>query len=295
MSPQFYFFLNSQTSRESEDRLRLENEKLKAEISSLEESLRTSQTQMDVRYKNLSERESNNNLKIQYLRKTLVDLCNQFSLMTPVYLISDFIKHYVALLEARKKFDVEALQMRSKSLPETILSETQLKEIAMSGDIEVKIEIIKQKSSCDYLKQQLEMSAVSLKELHNEIARIKLNEVRNMQHWNTIQMLFGNDGNKVPQKELIVQLDKGVQVEPPLKNDCGTNTDEIVKSSSTPPKTPIKKVQLSEDPQSTSSEITVLSTQPNDTEDDDQKSLHMQLKMALILASSRSSLLIETG
>lgn len=283
--------------------MRLENEKLKAEISSLEEILRTSQTQMDVQYKNLSERESNNKLKIQYLRKTLVDLCNQFSSMTPVYLISDFIKHYVALLEARKKFEVGALQMRSKSSPEITLSEAQLKEFAMADDIEVKIEIIKQKSSCDYLKQQLEMSAISLKELHNEIARIKLNEIRNMQHWNTIQMLFGgnNDSNKVTQKELIVQFDKAVQVEP-LKNDCGTNTDEIVRRVSTPnksssslPKTPIKNIQLSEDPQSTSSEITVVSPpQPNDT-DDDQKSLQMQLKMALILASSRSSLLIETG
>ena len=115
-------------------------------------------------------------------------------------------------------------------------------------------------------------------------------------------MLFGgnNDGNKSPQKELIVQFDKAVQVEP-LKNDCGTNTDVIVrrvstpKKSSTPPKSPIKNIQLSEDPQSTSSEITVVSPpQPIDT-DDDQKSLQMQLKMALILASSRSSLLIETG
>lgn len=278
--------------------MRLENEKLKAEISSLEETLRTSKTQVDAQYKNLSERESNNKLKIQYLRKTLVDMCNQYSSMTPIYLISDFIKHYATLLEARKNFDVKALQTRSKSLPKISLSEAQLKEISMASDIEVKIEIIKQKSSCDYLKQQLEMSAVSLKELHNEIARIKLNEVRNMQHWNTIQMLFGSDGNKATQKELIVQFDKEIQVEP-LRNDCGTITDEIEsasspkKSSSTPPSTRMEKMQKSKEPTSTSSENTVV---PIDTDSDgDRKSLRVQLKKALILASSRSALLIETG
>jgi centrosomal protein CEP290 len=259
-----------------------------------------SQVQIDERFKELIERESNNNLKIRYLRKTMLDLCNQYSSMTPIYLISDFIKHYIALLEARKQFDVKSIEMRAKSSPEVIPSQSQLKEISLTGDIEAKIEIIKHKSSCDYLKEQLKASEATIKELHNEIARIKANEIKNMQHWNTIRMLFGNDEiNAKVEERLILKFDKEVQAEP-SKNDCGTITDEIshqvpeptkLSSSSTSPSTPIK---TSEDPHSSSSEITVKAVAMDDNLDD-QKSLQMQLKKALILASSRSSLLIETG
>lgn len=270
----------------------------------LEENLRRSQVQIDERFKELTERESNNKLKICYLRKTLLDLCNQYSSMTPVYLISDFIKHYVALLEARKQFDVESIEMRTKSSPEITPSAAQLKEISLTGDIEAKIEIIKHKSSCDYLKEQLKVSETTIKELHNEIARIKTNEIKSMQHWNTIRMLFGSDdsseNNAKVEERLILKFDKEVQAEP-SKNDCGTITDEIshhqqvpetTKLSSSPQSTPIK---TSEDPHSSaSSEITVKAVATEDNLDD-QKSLQMQLKKALILASSRSSLLIETG
>jgi hypothetical protein len=250
----------------------------------LEEKLRLAQSLIDEKHKELNERENNNKLKIRYLQKSLVDLCNQFSSMTPIYLISDFIKHYAALLEAKKQFNVETLQARSKLTPEIISSDVQ------PCDIEAKIEIIRQKSSCDYLKQQLEMSETTIKELHNEIARIKMNEIKNMQHWNTIRMLFDTQP-QIERKEVkILRADKEIQVEP-SRNDCGTITDEI----NVPEEKSSRAIKTGEDLPSTSSEITIVSTVAAEKEDNDSKSLQMQLKKALILASSRSALLIETG
>lgn len=263
--------------------MRLESEKLKYELISLEEKLQRTQTLVDEKHKELKERENDNKLKIRYLRKSLVDLCNQFSSMTPIYLISDFIKHYAALLEAKKQFDVDSLQARSKLTPEITSFEAQP---TTSSDIEAKIEIIRQKSSCDYLKQQLEMSETTIKELHNEIARIKLNEIKNMQHWNTIRVLFDNDAPVERNAEKVSRADKEIQVVP-SRNDCGTNTDEI----KVPEEATIKS---NEDLPPISSEITIVATTV-EKEDNDQKSLQMQLKKALILASSRSALLIETG
>lgn len=266
--------------------MRLDNERLKSELLSLEEKLRLTQSLVNETHKELSERENNNKLKIRYLRKSLVDLCNQFSSMTPIYLISDFIKHYAALLEAKKQFDIESLQARSKLTPEIILSDVQ----PPTSDIETKIEIIRQKSSCEYLKQQLEMSETTIKELHNEIARIKMNEIKNMQHWNTIRMLFDVPRQIIKEEVKILRVDKEIQVEP-LRNDCGTITDEVNVSEETS-SNPIKST---ENLPSTSSEITIVSNVAVEKEDNDQKSLQMQLKKALILASSRSALLIETG
>lgn len=267
--------------------MRLDNDRLKSELLSLEEKLRLAHSLVDETHKELNERENNNKLKIRYLQKSLVDLCNQFSSMTPIYLISDFIKHYAALLEAKKQFDVQSLQARSKLTPEISLSEVQ----PMTSDIEAKIEIIRQKSSCDYLKQQLEMSEITIKELHNEIARIKMNEIKNMQHWNTIRLLFNNETQIEREEVKISCTEKGVQVEPST-NDCGTITDEI----NVPEQTSSNPIKSNEDLASTSSEITVIATVAAvEKEDNDQKSLKMQLKKALILASSRSALLIETG
>lgn len=295
-------------AKDNEDRMRLENDKLKSEILILHETVQRAQSTLDEKCKELIDRESNNLLKIQYLKKSLLDLCNQYSSMAPVYLITDFIKHYAALLEAKKQFDVETTtNMRTQSMPDVSHDSivAQLKEMSMT-DIEAKIEIIRYKSSCDYLKQQLEVNETLIKELHNEIARIKVNEIKAIQHWKAIRMLFGDDNNddvnnsnrikinigddekKVDEK---VKFDKETQVEV-VRNDCGTNTDMQMLDLSLAQKIPSAV--------SNDANVDPISHQPQNShtsfndEKQQQHSLDVQLKKALSLASSRSSLLIET-
>lgn len=270
-------------SKENEDILKLENDKLKSEIIILKDNIQKAHEMTDDKLKELNERENSNLLKIQYLKKSLIDLCNQYSSMTPMYLITDFIKHYAELLDAKKQFDIDMLNFKSKSMPEISHTDsivTQLKEMSMT-DIEGKIEIIKYKSSCDYLKQQLELHETTIKELHNEIARIKLNEIKSTQHWNAIRMLFGdNQVSVVDNSEKVEKFDKSTQIDV-IKKDCGTITDKDVEASPLQP---------------TVSEIKKPQTPPTAqiALQDDQNSLEIQLKKALSLASSRSSLLIET-
>lgn len=272
-------------SKENEDILKLENDKLKSEIIILKDNIQKAHEMTDEKLKELNERENSNLLKIQYLKKSLIDLCNQYSSMTPMYLITDFIKHYAELLDAKKQFDIEMLNLRSQSMPEISHTDsivTQLKEMSMT-DIEGKIEIIKYKSSCDYLKQQLELHETTIKELHNEIARIKLNEIKSTQHWNAIRILFGDNQVSVSEiSEKVEKFDKSTQIDV-IKKDCGTITDkevEVPKQQQIINEIEIEKPQTPPTPQT--------------IHQDDQNSLEIQLKKALSLASSRSSLLIET-
>lgn len=287
-------------AKDHEDQMKLEIDQLKSEMDLLQQKLNEKHDLMNTKQMELKERESNNMLKIQYLKKTMRDLCNQYSSMTPVYLIADFVKDYATLLETKKRFEMELLKLKAHATPEVSADMliAQLKETPYSkSDIEAKIEIIKQRSSCDYLKQQLELQESTIKELHSELARAKMNEVKNSQHWNAIRMLFSNNGseNKEAKPDGKLLVDKEIQTEV-SKRDCSTNTDELT-SPTTSSSQSVPTTILQQTHQQVSSEelpIVASKESPPQSMEFDQKSLESQLKKALMLASSRSALLIET-
>ncbi|CRL02221.1 CLUMA_CG015577, isoform A [Clunio marinus] len=284
-------------SKEHEEEMKLEVDELKAQVQLLHEKIKTGSEEMNEKYNELMKQEHNNQMKIKYLKKTLVDLCHQYSSMTPVYLIADFIKDYTALLAAKKKIEVEKTTMKSHGTleisQESIIATLGENSPLLKSDIEAKIEIIKHKSSCEYLRQQLELRESTIKDLHNEVARVKLNEIRNMQHWNAIQMLFDLNERSHEEKKCEM-MDKALQVDVETK-DCSTSTDEVLRVVSEKNLTvqPNVAVQIPSDDESPQPQLVVESSTTS-IDNINQKSLESQLKKALLLASSRSALLIET-
>lgn len=166
-----------QLTTERGDKMKLEIDELKSQVDLLQKKINDKRKELDEKQNEVKEKEGNNLLKIQYLKKSLVDLCNQFSSMTPVYLIADFVKDYSAVPEMKKNCEMERLKLKESPELSMDLIVSQLKETLIPRtDIEARIEIIKQKSSCDYLKQQLEMQEMTIKDLHNEVAKAKMTE-----------------------------------------------------------------------------------------------------------------------
>lgn len=290
-------YLLTKTTRELKvaqdhaDQMKMEIDQMAVEVDQLKLKLNSKQQETDQKCVELKEREANNLLKIQYLKKSLVDLCNQFSSMTPVYLIADFVKDYAMLLDMKKQFEVERSKLKSHAAPEVsadFISKYFKDSSIPKSDIEAKIDIIKYKSSCDYLKQQLELQEAAVRDLHSEAARAKLNEVKNTQHWNAIKMLFGGNGfeRKKAVADVKVMVDKEVQVEVAM-NDFATSTDDVPISVTPNPQI----IPLAPSPELPLAPSTA---SPPDSVNFDERSLQSQLKKALILASSRSALLIET-
>ena len=316
------------TAKEREDQMKLEIDQLKAEVGDMRERLSKREKKIEEKYVAMKQSQANNLLKIQYLKKTLKDLCNQFSSMTPVYLIADFVKDYAAVLETKKQFEVELAKARSQALPELSIEliVDQIKDASLpKTDIEARIEIIKQKSSCDYLKQQLEMQEATIKDLHSEVARAKISEIKNNQHWKAIKMLFGEKSSeKTAEVPKVKMVNQAIQTEV-ARRDCATNTDEFTFVSQQPitstHQTQVPSQKGSPGQQSTHGQPateSAVNTTFTVTQDQqpimidnksvkhdhnspdhqptyyEQKSLESQLKTALMLASSRSALLIET-
>lgn len=93
-------------AKDREDRMKLEIDEMKQELNELKEKLVEKENEVKKKCLEFKDKESNNILKIRYLKKSLNDLCNQFSSMTPVYLIADFVKDYAAVLEMKKQFEL---------------------------------------------------------------------------------------------------------------------------------------------------------------------------------------------
>ncbi|CAO1401032.1 unnamed protein product [Diamesa serratosioi] len=285
-----------------EEKMKMEIEQLKLDVKELEQKLHMRGMEMVEQCEEFKMHEHNNVLKIRYLKKTLMDLCNQFSSFTPVYLIADFVKNYVLLLELRKQQELDRVQLSLTATQDVTVDYimTQLKDESLQvlrSDIEAKIEIIKYQSSCEYLKKQLELQESTMKELHNEIAQLKMQQVKSSQHWNAIRMLFNdNTENEVLKIEM---KDKETQVGVRTQ-DTSTNTDvvvevvEVVRRSSyvKEPITAIAEEIFVEHPAEEEEELHIEADEPKSL-DYNQLSMESQLKKALILASSRSALLID--
>jgi centrosomal protein CEP290 len=295
--------------KDREDLIKLEMEEMKSELNMLKKKLVEKSHEITVKHSELKERETNNLLKIQYLKKSLVDLSNQFSSMTPVYLIADFVKDYAAVLQMKKQIQLESIQLKSQATPEVTTDSivAQLKTTVPKSDIEAKIKIVKLKSSCDYLKQQLEIQELTIRDLHDEVAKAKICEIKNSQHWKAVGMLFGGNGNGLEEKkdevELKTMIDKQVQAGV-LKKEIATNTDEMLPNTQNNQSVQAQNLQMIQakisaiqeqvSRQSSCEESPPTMISPPHSIDNNQESLKSQLKKALMLASSRSALLIET-
>lgn len=126
---------------------------------------------------------------------------------------------------------------------------------------------------------------------------LKLKDVQNKQHWNTINLLFAEEngkGSPVRKKSTIVQKsDKAIMVCPEFKS-IAVNTEVKEVSQETITDTPVvdesPKVDI---PIAITVETPSVSRTP-EKYSNSQKSLESQLKQAMVLANTRSILLIET-
>lgn len=288
-----------QQTKDHAERNRLEMEKMNEEIEMLRGKLSRSSDEFRVREVELLEQASQNELKLHYLQKTLVNFCNEYSSMTPIYLIADFIKDYSSVVELKNRLENEKNELKAQTIPPISL-EAVVEQIRAAApqqkitDIESRVEIIKYKSSCDYLKNQLDERGKIIRELHETIARAKCNEIRNEQHWNAIKMLFTDERKKeVATVSCAANVDekpkemhnKQTQVNV-KKKDFGVNTDDD------PPHTNLSS------PDASVATTTVVEVEPvmmmKSPPPGDEEPLKSQLKKAMMMAQSRSVLLIET-
>ncbi|EDS44104.1 conserved hypothetical protein [Culex quinquefasciatus] len=277
--------------------LKLDNAKMKQSLVEATLELEKAKEQRTQQELDFIDRQKDNSLKIKFLTKSVRILHDNYNAFTPTYAVTDFVKQYANLLEQKKDFVRERFESLNRSRHEEYERLfSKLKENLEGSQIQDKINLIKFESQCEYLTKQLILAQDQVEQLQEENSNLKLKNVENTQHWDTIELIFNGEGKPTKQKDKY--FDKEVQVSVEIDHKC-INTIPIIDDSlaekprmATPPATrktseaaQMTDEELSDPVSAPPVTVTITSVQ--------QRSLESQLKQAMMLASTRSALLLE--
>uniref|UniRef100_A0A182WIJ6 Uncharacterized protein n=1 Tax=Anopheles minimus TaxID=112268 RepID=A0A182WIJ6_9DIPT len=283
--------------REQEESLKLENSKMKQKLLQKMEELDNLKQRHGQQELEFAAQQKDNKLKIRYLKKSLQRLTTGNHTYLPTFAIAEFIKMYTKVMELRD--DLEEKQRKHQTEVRDEEYErifAKLKENVEGNQIQDKINLIKFESQSEYLTKQLILCQEQVDQLQRETKQLRLNEIDSTRHWDTLELLFGEEAAERMRKDRDKYFDKAVQVAVETSSKC-INTIPIIEDT------------FGEAPRRCSSGDTINNyddgTEQNQTVEIDeelaakpvqtvaQKSLESQLKQAMMLASTRSALLLE--
>ncbi|XP_059612733.1 centrosomal protein cep290 [Phlebotomus argentipes] len=260
--------------RESEQKLKKQVENLNAKLKETEQKIHEAEEEKKSLQEVFTKNRKNDLLKIQYLTQSLQLLKTSYCKFTPLFLIEEFIGVLRSVLILRK-----GLQEDQRVKEEVFMKENtekclqMVKEVLENEAIEDKIALVRCQTHSQELQKQLRESEKKQEELQGEITEMKISSAESAQHWNTLDLLLKTNGSK---KKTINRADKAVQSSPEMTTKS-INTDAEVPEKIILESPAIPKLLDS-----------------NKASEAELKALESQLKQAMILASTRSALLLET-
>uniref|UniRef100_A0A182LRS4 Uncharacterized protein n=1 Tax=Anopheles culicifacies TaxID=139723 RepID=A0A182LRS4_9DIPT len=156
--------------------------------------------------------------------------------------------------------------------------------------------LIKFESQSEYLTRQLILCQEQVDQLQRENKQLRLNEIDSTRHWDTLELLFGEEAAERMRKDRDKYFDKAVQVTVETSSKC-INTIPIIEDTfGEPPRRCSSGDTINDYDDGNEQNQTVViddeqTAKPAQTVA--QKSLESQLKQAMMLASTRSALLLE--
>ncbi|EAT42669.1 AAEL005809-PA, partial [Aedes aegypti] len=272
-------------AKEQGELLKLSNAKLKQSLIDSGEELNKLKEQLAQQELDFIEHQKDNELKIKFLSKSVKWLHESYNSFTPTYAVTDFVKEYAKLLELKKNLLRQANATTTRQIDEEYERVfAKLRDQIDGSQIQDKINLIKFESQCEYLTKQLVLSQEQIEQLQEENSSLKLASVETTRHWDTIELIF--NGKPKPTKPVDKFFDKEVQV-----------TVAEKPRQATPPATTHSSEHSSVRKTSDAGQMTddLYEAQPSTSVPVAlQKSLESQLKQAMMLASTRSALLLET-
>ncbi|XP_035906376.1 centrosomal protein cep290 [Anopheles stephensi] len=285
--------------REQEENLKLECSKMKQKLLQKMEELDNLKQRYDQQEREFRAQQKDDKLKIRYLKKSLQLLARDYHSYLPTFAIPEFIKMYTKVLELRGSLEEEQRKHQKERRDEEYERIfAKLKENVEGNHIQDKINLIKFESQSEYLTKQLILCQDQAGQLQRENQQLRMKEIDSTRHWDTLELLFGDEAQRL-RKDRDKYFDKAVQVTVETSSKC-INTIPIIDDSA-----------FGEAPRRCSSGDTINDYEDRSEQnltgtlaDDDaqtakpvqtvaQKSLESQLKQAMMLASTRSALLLE--
>ncbi|XP_058831410.1 centrosomal protein cep290 [Topomyia yanbarensis] len=281
-------------AREQEELLKLDNARMKQSLLGETAKIDKLKQQLVEQELDFINQQKDNNIKIKFLTQSVKILHENYNSFTPTYAVTDFVQQYTKLLEQKRELYQEKIRTQSQSRDEEYERLfARLRDNLENSQIQDKINLIKFESQCEYLTKQLILSQEQIEQFQQENLALKLREVETTRHWDTIELIFNGEAKANKRNDMF--FDKEIQVSVEISHKC-INTIPIIDGSlaeiprqGTPPSKPAAKQAVKE-----TGQMTDHVEESTGTSSVAQKSLESQLKQAMMLASTRSALLLET-
>ncbi|XP_037043635.1 centrosomal protein cep290, partial [Bradysia coprophila] len=280
-----------QQTQELHDLSERESKSMSDEIARLQQELEAVKNDLDERQEAFRKKNAENDFKLKFLSKTFKELRQSYHEYMPMYPVNDFLADFVQVIECKKKLNKKIEDTNQMDHQLQVDEYLRLANDSLGSDaMENKITMIKLQTHTTHLEQQNKGLQQQIQNLTAELEQHIQREVTGTEHWNIIKLLFEDNRN-----ENCEMLEKGTQALVGT-SDKETNTDQ----SNEPHTPPVATQTLS--PQHTSTIKTTSATATTPMQDNSlalsnentQRSMESQLKQAMSLASTRSSLLLET-
>ncbi|GAB0100854.1 Centrosomal protein cep290 [Sergentomyia squamirostris] len=276
--------------RNSEGKLKKQIDNLTAKLNDTEVKLQDAEEKVISVQEEASKNRKNDLLKIQYLSQSLRNLSYSYSNFTPLFLIEDFVQMFSNVMRLRKSLQ-EDQDSRTAISSEEMLSNClqKIRESMKNDSIEDKIALVKYQTRSEELEKLLADARKLKEEIQRELMDVKLSTVQSAQHWTTLELLLTENGKEHEGKKTFV--DREIQSSPETSTKS-TNTDgEFVQNLPAGKESPMQEILVKSSPGTDLTDSNKISETEMKASN---KSLESQLKQAMILASTRSTLLLET-
>lgn len=215
-------------SRQELSSAKLEIQSLKSERQVLEETIKEMKFKMSdaeqilkSALENKEDEDDSNKIKLKFLEKSLFDLKTKFFKFTPLIFLTNFVYSYAKFIK-KNKLEYESVEMFLKNLNDKI------EKIPDGGTKDV-VQLVKYKSKCDYLENQMVLLGKRLEALEKDYQEQRIQMAEESEHWKTIEVLFGDSEKKT----FVEQKENQSQTESTKMIHVGVNTDEILETPST--------------------------------------------------------------
>ncbi|KAH8297671.1 hypothetical protein KR054_005217 [Drosophila jambulina] len=173
-------------------RLETEREQLQVKADSLQAQLVASELSLKQAQQDFQQERSNSDIKHKFLKHSLFTLKDKYAKFTPLVFLTNFVFAYQKF---QRRLEEEQVQQQQKSdhsaLVEELTEAVQAKIAPNEESSQQLVKLIKAETQSRLLEQRCEILQSKQQELHRELGELRLRQATDMEHWQTIQALFG--------------------------------------------------------------------------------------------------------
>ncbi|KAH8260557.1 hypothetical protein KR038_006225 [Drosophila bunnanda] len=218
-------------------RLETEREQLQLKADSLQAQLVASELTLKQTQQDFQQERSNSDIKHKFLKHSLFTLKDKYAKFTPLIFLTNFVFAYQKFQRRLEEEQVQQQQRTDHSaLVEELVEAVQAKIAPNEESSQQLVKLIKSETQTRLLEQRCEILQSKQQELHRELGELRLRQATDMEHWQTIQALFG-EGVAAPQSK----VDAETNTEPATPIPAMRRAAQLIDKQSSPIGSPLRR------------------------------------------------------